>query len=389
MGLSKILKNLVTPHAIIFYSVLLSFFAWLLPDFGVLRKGFSAHFSVSSTGFFVALVWYTLAVALAFISYNLALKVKLSPVIFEKYVPLDRKRPYVILTLFALVGCTASYIIVFSKIGLETVFYYLSTGQANRLKYILYENYSAGILSLRYLAIQSCSLAVFRRFKLKRKSKLDIVNILLLLSITLISSRLAFVMMMFLSTLLFIVHSERIKINRTKLVIFGFLLFLILSTLSYSRNKGFYEAQGHGFWSAGISEIVTYLGTPFQGAVAVGNNPSLIVQQPDNWTKYAFIEESLSTNSAFLQLFQTHGWLSFLIMAFTITLFSFIAGFLKKQRNNYLYLSVLTIFYAFAEFWRLYWFDSGIMITLVSFPIVLTVITVFLSKSPWKSLISR
>ena len=389
MALSKILKSLVTPHAIIFYSVLLSFFAWLLPDFGILRKGFSAQLSMFSIGFFTAILWYTLAFLLAFISYNLGLKIKLSPIIFEKYIPLERKRPYIILTLFALTGCAATYIIILSNIGFNNAINFLSTGQANQLKYVLYEDYSAGILSLRYLAIQSCALAIFRRLRLKLKSKLDIVNILLLLSIVIVSSRLALVMMVFLCSFLFIVHSERIKVNPIKLLALGFILFLTLSALSYSRNKGFYEAKGYGFWSAGISEIVTYLGTPFQGAVAVGNNPSLIIQQPDNWTAYAYIEKSLSTNSAFLQLFKTYGWLSFLIMGITIVAFSFLVGLLKKQRNNYLFLSVLTILYAFAEFWRLYWFGSGIMITLVSFPLVLTVITIFLSKSAWKSMISQ
>lgn len=171
-----------------------------------------------------------------------------------------------------------------------------------------------------------------------------------------------------------------------KLTAAGIVLFVLLSALSYSRNKGFYEAKGHGFWSAGISEIVTYLGAPFQGAIAVGNNPEFITQQPFNWIGYAYIEESLSTNSAFLQLYQAYGWYSFLVMMLTVALFSYIAGFLKKQRNNYLYLSVLTILYAFAEFWRLYWFGTGIMITLVVFPVLVIFITIFLSKSTWRNM---
>lgn len=383
MGISNIIRSLSTPYAIIFFTVLLSFFAWLIPDFGILRKGFSKPFSVLSPGFFIALLWYVTAILLSLISYGTALKLKLSPSIFDRYASLDRNRPYVILTFFALIGCLSSYLVILSSTGFNTILYYITSGQANQLKYILYDDYSAGFLSLRYLAIHSCALAIFRRFNLKVKSKLDFLNIALLLSIVVISSRLSLIMMIFICLILFITHSERIRIKPIRVLIGGIVFFILLSALSYSRNKGFYEAKGYGFWSAGISEIVTYLGAPYQGAVAVGNNPELISKQPENWTRYAYIEPSLSTNSAFLQLFQTYGWYAFLIMMATVSLFSFIVGFLKKQRNNYLFLSVLTILYAFAEFWRLYWFGTGIMITLVIFPVLIFIVTICLSKSAW------
>lgn len=386
MGISKILRSLSTPYGIVFYTALLSFLAWLLPDFGILRKGFSRQFSMGSFGFFLATLWYASAVVFAFLFYSLALRTKLSPALFDRYASFDRKGPYVILTLLALIGGLASCMVILSNVGFNTIIGYITTGQANQLKYILYEDYSAGILSLRYLSIHSCALAIFRRYKLKLKSKLDSINVLLLLSTVVISSRLSLVMMLFICLILFVTHSSRIKIKPVKLTVAGIILFVLLSALSYSRNKGFYEAKGHGFWSAGISEIVTYLGTPFQGAVAVGNNTASISRQPFNWTSYAYIEESLSTNSAFLQLFQTNGWYAFLIMLLTVAVFSYIAGFLKKQRNNYLYLSVLTILYAFAEFWRLYWFGTGIMITLVVFPVLIISITIFLSKSAWKNM---
>ncbi|MEW6108486.1 MAG: hypothetical protein AB1632_04850 [Nitrospirota bacterium] len=386
MGISKILRSLSTPYGIVFYTVLLSFLAWIMPDFGILRKGFSRQFSMGSFGFFLAMVWYASAIVCAFLFYSLALKAKLSPALFDRYASFDRKGPYVLLSMFAFIGGLASYMVILSSVGFNTIIGYISTGQANQLKYILYEDYSAGILSLRYLAIHSCALAIFRRYKLKQKSKLDVINVLLLLSAVVISSRLSLVMMLFICLILFVTHSSRIKIKPVKVTVAGVILFVLLSALSYSRNKGFYEAKGHGFWSAGISEIVTYLGTPFQGAVAVGNNSELITREPLDWARYAYIEESLSTNSAFLQLFQFYGWYAFLIMLFTVAVFSYVAGFLKKQRNNYLYLSVLTILYAFAEFWRLYWFGTGIMITLVVFPVLVIFITVFLSKSAWRNM---
>lgn len=386
MGIGKILKSVFTPYGVLLCTVLLSLIAWLIPDFGILRKGFSKPFSLFSFGFILAVLWYLSALFTALLSYSLALKKKLSPHVFDHYATLEKKRPYVILTLFALTGCVASYIVILSSVGISTIFDYLTTGQANQLKYILYDDYSAGLLSLRYLSIQSCALAIFRRYFLKLKSRLDIINILLLLSIVIISSRLSLIMMIFMCLILIASHSRSIKIKPFKIAAAGLVFFILLSVLSYTRNKGFYEAQGYGFWSAGVSEIVTYLGTPFQGAVAVGNKPDYILMHPNNWTRYAYIEESLSTNSAFLQLYKSYGWNSFFVMLFTTAVFSYIAGFLKMQKNNYLYLSVLTILYAFAEFWRLYWFGSGIMITLVVFPFIIILITILLSKSTWRNM---
>lgn len=385
MGFGKIVKIISTPHGIMLLTVMLSFAAWLLPDFGMLRKGFSEQFSLISPGFLVAASWYATAFLLAFVFYALALKTKLAPGIFDRYAPLHKKRPYILLTIFALIGCLASYMVILSAVGFNTIWGYLTSGQANQLKYILYEDYSAGILSLRYLAIHSCALAIYRRYKLHMSSRLDFVNIALLLSIVVISSRLSLIMMVFVWLVLYITHSERIRISTLKLVMAGAGFFVLLSILSYTRNKNFYEARGQGFWTAGISEIVTYLGTPFQGAAAVANNPALILQEPTDWTKYAYIEESLSTNSAFLQLFQTYGWYSFPIMMITVAFFAFTVGFLKKQKNNYLFLTVLTILYAFAEFWRLYWFGTGIMLILTVFPVFITLSTILLSRSAWKS----
>lgn len=388
MGNSTLIKKLFTPHAVIFLTALLSFTAWLLPDFGILRKGFSERFSIFSIGFFTAGLWYLLAIVTAFVGYHFT-RVKLSPDTFDKYASFQKKNPYLLLSLFAIIGCFASYSVILSSVGLRTVYYYLTSGQANQLKYILYEDYSAGLLSLRYLSIQSCAMAVFRRYKLGLKSRLDFINVFLLLSIVIISSRLSLIMAIFLCLVLFISHSSKIKLKPLKVISAGAFLFIVLSILSYTRNKGFYESKGYGFWSAGISEIVTYLGTPFQGAVAVGNSPHLITKSPEDWTQYAAIEPSLSTNSAFLQLFQSFEWYAFLVMFLTVAVFSFMAGFLKKQRNNYIYLSVLSILYAFAEFWRLYWFGTGIMITLVAFPIIITVLSVFLSRSAWRTTTSQ
>jgi hypothetical protein len=385
MGFGKIIKIISTPYGIMLLTVLLSFAAWLLPDFGVLRKGFHRQFSFFSPGFLVAATWYATAFVLAFLCYALALKKKLAPGIFDRYAPLHMKLPYVLLTLFALTGCLASYLVILSQVGVKTIWGYLMSGQANQLKYILYEDYSAGVLSLRYLAIHSCAMAIYRRYKLRLSSRLDFLNIALLLSIVVISSRLSLIMMVFVWLVLYVTHSEKIRISTLKLSLAGAGFFILLSILSYTRNKNFYEAKGQGFWTAGISEIVTYLGTPFQGAASVANNPSLIVHDPTNWTRYAYIEESLSTNSAFLQLFQTYGWYSFPIMMVTVAFFAFVVGFLKKQKDNYLFLSVLTILYAFAEFWRLYWFGTGIMLILTVFPIFITLSTIFLSRSAWRS----
>lgn len=380
MYVTNILRRLLKPHGVILLTFGLSFLAWLIPDFGYLRKGFDPAFSLWSLGFLVVLLWYTTAFFAAYLGFHLGTSFKARQTSANYYLSFTSNFPYQLLSLLALVGVTATLIkIVGGMGGFQNVIQTILSGQANQLKYTLYQDYSLGLVSLRYVSIHAMALALFRRFTIKQRSKLDFINILCLLVTALISSRLALVMSLFEFFVLVLWHS-RVKLTLLKPLFIFLMTFLILSIFSYSRNKGYYESRDLHFWSAGVSEIITYLGAPFQGAMAVGNNPAQIVKEPLAWDQYAHIEKVLSTNSSLLSMFIKYRWWSFLVMPLGIFGFAVFSGFLYKQKENHLFLIYLTLLYGFAEFWRLYWFGSGIMLTLVGSPIFIFLITIFLKK---------
>ena len=386
MFVSKILRSFIKPHWILFFPIALSFLAWIFPDFGFLRKGFDHLPPPLSKGVFLAFFWYILALVVTFLGYYIGSYIKLSSKLADQYANLRSDFGYKILTLFVVLGTLAVAFKLFYSLSVVQILQFMVDGNANQLKYKLYEDYSIGLLSLRYVTIHAFPVAIFRRFFLKKKSFIDYLNIISLAFTSIISSRLTLIMALLSTIILFIIHSPKIKLNIFKLTAAGLTLFFVLSFLSYSRNKSFYEQKDLYFFWAGVSEIVTYLGTPFQGASSVGNNHHLITKDPINWTAYAGIEPSLSTNSAFLELFSKHRWFCFPIMFFTLFIASCYLGITKNYYGNYLILSNCTIFYAFAEFWRLFWFGKGIMITLFIIPFFVFGITFLVRKATKKTI---
>ena len=123
----------------------------------------------------------------------------------------------------------------------------------------------------------------------------------------------------------------------------------------------------------------------FQGAVSVGENTKQINKYPDRWDQYANIEKGLTANSSFLILFIDYKWWCFGYMIVALSILSFIVGMFQQFSRNYLYLVNGAIIYAFAEFWRLFWFGSGIMIVLVVIPILTVLFVILLKSIPiWK-----
>jgi len=54
-------------------------------------------------------------------------------------------------------------------------------------------------------------------------------------------------------------------------------------------------------------------------------------------------------------------------MIFTVSISSYLMGMIYRQRCNYLILVYFVLLYCFAEIWRLFIFNAGIIITLMVF----------------------
>lgn len=380
------MKRLLTPPGIILLTTLLSFGFWIFPDFGILRKGFKPIIPSFSIGFFVAVLWYSIAMVSSLLGFHLGRKIKADSLIFDKVADLKSDVPYYVLSFISALGVIATFFVIYTSAGnsLNQIWIWVSSGNANKLKQALYEDYNVGILSLRYAAIHSACMALVRRFIHKKKRKIDIINIMSLIWIALISTRLA-VIACALAFFIFYNAYRKINLGLKRSILLIVIGFHILSIFNYTRNINFYRQFGMGFYSAGFSEIVTYVGSPFQGAISVAENYRFIKSNPSGWNFYAGIEPALSTNSSFLELFVLYGWNCFLFSSIGLFFLALIAGIFEKFKSNYMYLVFTALMYGFAEFWRIFLFNKGILLTLVAVPFIVCTISFLLRLMPiWK-----
>ena len=364
----KIVKN---PAVIVVLSSFLSFLAWIVLSekmYYNLRKPFSFF----SFGVFLAFVWYFFVVFNSYLGYKMGVLLKIKKTFFNKYVSLDSDMVYKTIVFLASFGSIYSLAYITFKLGgLGEVVDLISSSNANYLKKTLYENYSVGIRSLRYVSIHAVTLMVVRRIIFKKKKKnLDYIAVISLLITATISSRLSIVMML-VQTILILIIYNKIKIRFRYLVMGCILFYLVISVFNYTRNYNFYSKNvGMNFFEAGAADMVVYLGTPFQGAVSIGENHEIIDQQPMNWPRYSGIPFSLTTNSSFLYFYRDYGWFCFPVAGFLLLVFAFIAGIFSRFYGNVLILLYTSIMYIFAEFWRIDLFFEGIIITLMATPII-------------------
>jgi hypothetical protein len=363
MALKLNTQRIMTPSGIALLAVGLSFCAWLCPDFGVLRKGFDVTEHPSVLSSFILFSWYLL-IFTGFITGQRLGAVFASP--RRKRVslpPLDSRSVYCTFTILGAIGTVATLVRIFRALPPLQAALYIYLGQANRLKNTLYDDYSAGIASLRYLVLYSASLAIYRTVKFRRVSFLAIANVALLGATVLISSRLILIATLVVSAFL-ITHGKRhIRISPIKLCICIAVLFFILSVLNSSRNSNFYAKHNQTFGEAGISEIVTYLGSPFNVALGAASRTDVITSgRPDLYREYIDVEPLLTTNSAFVQLLETMGYAAWAYVGIVCCFMGFMFSWLSSFGRTSLLLPCGAILYASAELWRLDLFRQGIFI---------------------------
>jgi len=350
------------PSGIAFLAMLLSFCAWLCPDFGVLRKGFAIPEQPGALAWFILISWYLLIIASLILGERIgAFLAGRQP---RRSVPsIDSVGVYGIFTFLAAAGTFSTFFRILQTMSLPQAAIYIYLGQGNRIKNTLYDNYSAGIFSLRYLVVYSASLAVYRTIRFRRLTLLGVGNIILLAGTVLISSRLILVATLVTSLLLITWRKSSIRISLLRVAASIALVFAILSLLNASRNRNFYAKRDLSFTEAGISEIVTYLGSPFHVSLGAARRlDEITAGDPDLYREYIDIEPELSTNSAFLHLHAQMGYLAWPYVCGVCCFIGFIFARLSAFGRSCFLLPCGTILYASAELWRLDLFQQGIFV---------------------------
>ncbi len=357
-------RAILRPSFISMAAVFASFLAWLFPSFGVLRKGFDNPSRLDLSAFVVLSCWYLLI----FLSFTAGEKLgallvlrKTGPT--SQLLSLKSNVIYCALTILTSIGIVATLIGVFQVLSLPAALASIAMGHANELKDALYEDYSVGLVSLRYLVLYPASIALYRIIRLRSFSLLNIFNVLQLVISIVLSSRLMFIAVII--TILFLLSFDKrsIQVSIPKLIAIGTLIFLALATLNYSRNKDYYESNHTSFGLAGVSEILAYLGSPFQVAIGTSHVTDRIIGgDADSYRDYIDVEINLMTNSAFFHLHQQIGYVSWLYIAFICLFMGLVFEALASLGKTIFLLPCGAILYGSSELWRLDLFHQGLFI---------------------------
>ena len=357
-------RAVLKPSVVSMAAMFASLGAWLFPSFGVLRKGFDTPSRPDLNAFIVLACWYMLI----FVSFVVGEKLG-GWLPFrrtgrtETLLDLKSNVIYYGFTLISSIGIAATVIRVFQLLSVQQAIVFITLGQANELIDALYKDYSVGLVSLRYIVLYSASLALYRIIRLKSFAPINIFNVLMLVLSALLSSRLIFVATLLTTVLLLGFGKSSIRINVPKLITVASLLFLVLAVLNYSRNKSYYEGNKLSFGLAGLSEIVTYLGAPFQAAFGTaGITDQLVAGGDQTYRRYVDEEIVLNTNSAFVHLHEQVGYFSWPYIALTCLFMGFAFEALASLGKTIFLLPCGAILYGSAELWRLDLFQQGTFI---------------------------
>lgn len=404
-------RDLLRPASVVLISLALSVVWCLIPVSGVGSTGPD----VSFLGILLLVAWYGGIVLAASAGYAIG---KRLPLMNGIRIASHEMAGYALLTGVAAIGLTAVLATLGSG-GISFIIDSIAKSQANLLKKRLYEDYSAGLFTLRYAAVPTGAIALYRlvfgsREPGLRKSPLlfalDALNVAFLGATALISSRLAVVCCLVLVAHLSVVRGT-VGVLRIKPLI---LIFVCVGTamtfFNYSRNANFYKKTygAENPVEMQLIELKRYIGEPFRVTlscatiIAAGNadraaadldwqdavlptffrehSAPTLANDVRWYHNLVDVDRSLTANSAFVDIVPTMGMAAFpFIFAVSFACAICVAWL---PRHGFLpTLSGGAILYGFAELWRLFLFNEGVLIFLVLAPIATAAIVRLITNS--------
>ncbi len=392
LRLRPTLETLVRPYTLLLLGGALSFLAWAIPwgsHLPTAVRGFRKAQPWTWHGVLFLLAWYGFFFLVAVGGFALGRRIR--PLRRAEGIPWESY--YVFLTIVAVIGTVYSYGYISIKsphvIGMA-----LKHQQFNQVRHVLPE--AAGVQTLRYAACLTAGIAIFelgrRHFRL-----LHLLNIVLLLLVAAIAARTVLIVATIIVAGLAARHLQTVRIQPRKLVGIVLLgaaaLFGALALLNYSRNADFYRSNGVTNPALmNVDEMIRYLGIPFQASMAVSNHqsswpaapstagpgvrvfvlptylssgtPTSVVKAETKFRSLVSIPASQTTNSVLVLTYGVFGALAFPILGFVLLVAAAISGHASRYRS-YAFLAGLVAAYCFAEWWRTWVFNTGLVQFLV------------------------
>lgn len=356
---------MLKPSFVSMAAMFASLAAWLFPSFGVLRKGFEYPSRITFNSLVVLSCWYLLI----FMSFAIGEKagrliVHRRSASVENFIDLDANFLYYVFSVLSALGLTVTIVRIVQLLSMQQIIVFIVLGQINSLKDAVYEDYSIGIVSLRYLVLFPASIALYRMIRWRSFSFLNVFNVLMLVAATLfLGSRLMLVATLLTVVFLIGFGKRSMRISFSRWIIVATVIFLILSGLNFSRNADYYESHDLSFGLAGVSEILAYLGAPFQAAIASAPVTDQLVAGGDQtFRDYADVETNLNTDSAFVHVQEQMGYAGWVYISAICLFMGFVFEALASLGKTFFLLPCGAILYGSAELWRLDLFHQGIFI---------------------------
>jgi hypothetical protein len=382
------LETAVRPHTLLLVGACLSLLAWAIPWGGAIPpvlRGFATDAPWTLDGALFLLGWYAFFFAVALAGFVIGRRIP----VFQRAERVPWESYYVFLTILSLLGTAYAYAYVVAKSpgAISAAFLH---HQFNAVRYVL--PYSSGPQTLRYAACLAGAIAVFELGR-GRFRAIHVLNVLLLLAAAAIASRASLIIAAIAVAGLAARHVDTARVSGRRVVgvlLLGLVaLFLGLSLLSYSRSADFYRSYNvRNPLVMNIDEMVRYLGSPFQAAVAVSNHvsswpaapasaaagtrvfllptyasksvPASVAHGETRYQKLVSIPATQTTNSVLALTYGVFGALSFLVLGLAVLVACIVAGHASRYRS-YLFLASLVVAYTLAEWWRTYVLNQGII----------------------------
>jgi hypothetical protein len=391
------LRVVLHPGILVLLTTFISFAVWLIPVGG--RRGFERPEAMTTEGIVFLLAWYLGIAVSASIGFTIA-KESTKPI--ASLNAIDSKSMYRVLSVLASAGVAFTYSAA-SGNQLSVILDAFRDQSVNELKATVYESYSLGIFTLRYVSAITGGIALGHIILRRKATALDLWNLVVLLAAAAVSARLLLILAVVLAVGMLLSAKPDTRISIRWAIAGVIAAFIVLTPLNYSRNANFYRTYYNetNAFEMNAHEIAAYLGAPFQVSLGVANHdiegridpgdlqaflipsylPSLPIELGNDPTYRGVVdvEDDLTTNSALAQLYPSMGLLAFpFTMAMSFLAGCFIGHFVRY--DNYLHVAGWALLYAFAELWRIYLFNQGIIHAVALSPLAVAVFLLLLPR---------
>jgi len=381
------LETAVRPQTLLLLGAALSFIAWAVPWGSAIPAimRFTHAEPWTLHGMLFLFGWYAFFFLVAFGGFQVGRRIP----VLRRAERVPWQSFYVYFSVLSLVGTAYSYAYIATKSphAISAAFLH---HHFNAIRFAL--PYAAGVPTLRYAASLAGAIAIFELGR-RRLRPLHVLNVLLLVLAAAIASRVSLIIAVIVVAGLAARHLQTVHVPARRIAgvfLLGFVgLFVALALLNYSRNADYYRGYGvRDPLVMGVDEMVRYLGVPFQASVAVSNHvsdwpevpstvaagtrtyllptyatsgiPPSVAAASNRYHLLTPIPTILSTNSVLAGMYGVFGVLVFPILGGVAFVAAAIAGHASRYRS-YVFLIALIIAYCFAEWWRIYIFNQGIV----------------------------